>query len=87
MAKASKQPDEQANYRQTDRQAGSQAVEERNANKRCPRGLPIGGGVVWSFRSCMVEERNATFVAPSQVWSDPTARIGQNVVRSLGSGC
>ena len=25
--------------------------------------------------------------APTQVWHDPTARIGQNVVRSLGRGC
>ena len=29
---------------------------------------------------------NPTFVAPTQVWSDPTIRIGQDVVRSLGRG-
>ena len=35
----------------------------------------------------LVPAQVPTFVAPTQVWSDPTIRIGQNVVRSLGRGC
>ena len=31
--------------------------------------------------------RCPTFVAPTQVWIDPTVRIGQDVVRSIGRGC